>query len=157
MTDWLARTSLAHGNEPPAIVEVEVGANHVIGTIDVPRPAVEKSTSVRSVLAMRTAPSMLSCPEPCSNMSAPAIGWAVYSSSIFIMLGVSFLLTCRSNAAAPAATGADIDVPLKYICALRFVAEVSGTPRAGFLVFIALSRDLEETSLFPGATMSGLM
>jgi hypothetical protein len=45
-------------------------------------------------------------------MLAPAKGWAVYSSIIFAIVGVSFGFIWKSSAAAPDTKAVDDDVPL---------------------------------------------
>ena len=92
------------------------------GTVDEPFAAVWKSISVRSERASRTAPSIFNAPAPCSKVLAPETGRAEYCMIILIIPGVRFGLTCSKSAAAPATTGADIDVPLMYIIeSLSFV------------------------------------
>src|ERR1051326_7599642 len=83
--------------------------------------------SVRTSLASLTAPSTLTWPAPCSNMLKPASGCAVYIRIVLTMFGVRLGLTCSSKAAAPATTGADIDVPLRYIslCSTVVVSSAS--------------------------------
>src|SRR5437763_5847019 len=88
-----------------AVLVVSIGAP--VGVQDV--------RSLLTNLASRIAPSMLISPAPCSNILKPARGCAVYIRIILTMFGVRFGLACSSRAAAPVATGADIDVPLKYI------------------------------------------
>src|SRR6476661_1012760 len=100
---------------------VGVGVDIPAARMDVPLTAVAKSRSLRMVFARRTAPSMFSCPAPCCSMLAPTIGCAEYCISIFAMLGVNLGLTSNKSAAAPAATGADIEVPLMYIWAFSTV------------------------------------
>src|SRR5258706_11463358 len=76
---------------------------------------VELERSVRTKRARRTAPSILISPMPCSNVLKPANGCAVYIRIALTRFGVSLGFAWSNNAAAPATTGVDIDVPLKYI------------------------------------------
>ena len=77
--------------------------------------AARLAMSVRMALAMRTAPSMLSMPAPCSTREAPASGWALYCRMALTSGGVSPGLACSIRATAPLTTGADTEVPLKNI------------------------------------------
>ena len=52
--------------------------------------AVVAVKSVRTAFAKRTAPSLLSCPVPCSKLFTPLIGCAVNIKAILTMFGVSF-------------------------------------------------------------------
>src|SRR2546423_14447588 len=79
---------------------------------------VEDDRSVRTSFAKRTAPSTFNSPAPCSNMLKPASGCAVYIKIILTMFGVSFGLSWSKRAAAPAAQGAGIEVPLRDIILL---------------------------------------
>src|ERR1044072_4198338 len=71
--------------------------------------------SVRTARANCTAPATFSSPAPCSNMLNPAIGCAVYINNAFTRFGVKLGFAWSISAAVPAATGVDIEVPLKYI------------------------------------------
>src|SRR5207247_10481788 len=68
-----------------------------------------------------------------------------------ISLGFRLGFLCSSRAAAPLATGAAIDVPLRRMCA------PSGVTRSGYLTASsALDADSGATIFRPGATRSGL-
>ena len=71
--------------------------------------------SVRMALAMRTAPSMLSRPAPCSTRLALGRVRAVYCRMALTSGGVSPGLACSISATAPLTTGADTEVPLSII------------------------------------------
>src|SRR5438093_1372115 len=85
--------------------------------------------SFRTNFARRTAPSMFNSPAPCSSMLKPAKGCAVYIKIILMRLGVRLGFASSSTAAAPAATGAATEVPLRRI---RF--DFPGTERSLLLI-----------------------
>src|SRR5204863_516688 len=65
---------------------------------------VELVRSVRTSLAIRTAPSTFTSPAPCSSMLKYLSGCAVYISNALIMMGVSLGLAWSKRAAVPATT-----------------------------------------------------
>src|SRR5882672_7200528 len=71
--------------------------------------------SVRIIFATATAPATFTWPAPCSNVLNPASGCAVYIKIIFTMFGVRLGFASSNNAAVPATTGAETEVPLMYI------------------------------------------
>src|ERR1044072_2209556 len=71
-----------------------------------------------------------------------------------IRLGVRFGFACKSNAAVPAATGAAIDEPLKYIMRLVLSA-LTLESNSGCLAKNKLSAAAAPTILLPGAMKSG--
>src|SRR5436190_11422162 len=90
---YLPMTCCAQGKELPPIDEEAVGIVQPEETVEEPFSSVWKSTSVLSDLASRTAPSIFNWPAPCSKVLAPAIGCALYCSSMRIIPGVRFGLT----------------------------------------------------------------
>src|ERR1051325_6858680 len=81
--------------------------------------------SVRMSLARRTAPSMLSWPAPCSKALWPASGCAVYIRKDLTRFGVRRGVWRSSSEAAPATSGAAIEVPfiviiIRVLSALTF-------------------------------------
>src|SRR5713101_3372403 len=73
------------------------------------------SKSVRIIFAIATAPATFTWPAPWSNGLNPASGCAVYIKIIFTMFGVRLGFASSNNAAVPATTGAETDVPLMNI------------------------------------------
>src|SRR5262249_37929532 len=124
-------TSPDHGKLNPAIVVRGWGASFVVSSgAPSGRPL---EISVLTDWARVIAPSMLSSPVPCSSMLNPAKGWAVYISSALTMFGVSRGFAWSINAAAPDATAADTEVPLRYII-LESPPELRPVSSAGKLV-----------------------
>ncbi len=76
--------------------------------------------SVFSDLARRTAPSRFTSPAPCCTRLWSDSGWAVYWRMALTSGGVRPGFACSMTAAAPATTGAAIDVPLRSMCVSRY-------------------------------------
>src|SRR5215831_1130100 len=90
----------------------------LVGAAEVNKGApsnVDADRSERISLASRNAPSILISPAPCSKVFDPGSGWAVNIRIALIRLGVRLGFTCNRSAAAPAAIGADMEDPLRYI------------------------------------------
>src|SRR4030095_6951320 len=86
---------------------------------------VELLRLVRTSLLRRTAPSTFNSPAPCSNMLKFGSCWAEYIINVLTRLGEREGLASNIKAAAPAAKGAAIEVPLNVIC---FRVEILLTP-----------------------------
>jgi len=85
----------------------------------------------------------------------PASGCAEYIKSALTRLGVSSGFAWSIRAAAPAATGVAIELPLRYIC-LRLSTGLTPASSAGFCAMRELATACALTILLPGATRSGL-
>src|SRR5215831_9655534 len=140
--------------EYPQIVEVGVGGVEVFS--NAPPTGFNETKSVRIARANRTAPSIFTSPAPCSSMLKLASGWAVYIRMAFTMLGVRFGFAWSIKAAAPATTGVDIEVPLRYIWS-RVSAPLTDASSCGFCETSRLFGDFASTILLPGATRSGFI
>ena len=148
----------------PATVVCGVGAVTPDLSSDVPSGIVTFSTegfqycgrSVRKSLARRTAPSMLSWPAPCSKALKPASGCAVYIRMALTMFGVRRGLWRSSSEAAPATSGAAIEVPFIVIM-FRVLSALTYALSCGLLSRMLLSAAAAQMTLLPGATRSGLI
>src|SRR5215203_315995 len=117
---------------------------------------VELLIVVRTSFARRVAPSMFSWPAPCSNMFWLGSCWAVYINNVLIKLGVRDGLASNKRAAAPATSGAAIDVPLSIIC-LRVALPLTLASSEGFCERRKLFGDCAKIVLLPGAEISGFI
>ena len=128
----------------------------------IPPAAMALARSVRSSLAMLTAPSTLSSPAPCCSRLAPVIGCAVNCRMALINGGVRPGLACSISATAPVTAGAATEVPDRYLSAWLIDCLVPPSPLTRLGLFAAKASKVSLTvaaapnSLLPGATRSGL-
>ena len=126
--------------------------------------AMALATSVRSDLAIDTAPSTLSMPAPCCSRLAVGSGCALYCKMALISGGVRPGLACSISATVPATAGAATEVPLSSICvSARLAVTAKGSTSAvlymvprKFQVSALPAVAAAPTILLPGATRSGL-
>src|SRR5262245_59955053 len=109
----------------------------------------------RTNCANPIAPSIFSCPAPCSRTLNPFNFCALYSMNAFTMLGVIFGLSWCIRAAAPAAIGVATEVPLMLIIFIAAGVPGSDSFRVGFVVTRRFEALCAKISLLPGATRSG--